>query len=79
MSCLKCRYLSKDGSHLENDYLKTQLANDANAYTCKFPHEFRSTWVFGIAKLEPFRSQMTCAGEDFQPKQRAAIQLQLFN
>lgn len=69
MSCTRCIYLSRDGSHLANDYLKETLAKDPRAYTCKYPHPFRSTWVFGLGLHEPGRSQMGCNGNDFKAKE----------
>lgn len=74
-SCHNCKYLSKDGSHLENDYLKQALTTDEAYHTCKAPGDFNEQWVFGLTKLEPYRSDMMCAGEDHQP---TGTQLKLF-
>lgn len=65
MGCHNCKYLSHDGSHL-NNYLKEQLAKDPDLYTCKFPHPFRVTWLFGIGKYA--EGDMMCGGQDFEKK-----------
>ena len=68
-SCLNCRYLSKDGSHLQNDYSKEALANDSAYYTCKFPAYFNNAWVFAVPDREPYKYDMMCDGENHQAKE----------
>lgn len=73
-SCLKCKHLSQDKSHL-NNYLKS-LPFQKDFYTCKIhlikPKllYFTSTWLFGLF----VKSNCVCAGENFEHREKV-IQL----
>ena len=75
-SCMNCKFLSKNGDHLI-PYLKEQHKKEPEFYTCKFPHKFRRTWLFGIGKIEPGCHASNCGSVDFQPKIEF-VQLKLF-